>query len=216
MTHTMNTRIRAAKRVIRTTTLIPARRIHTNTRTASIINTNMTRKVKNQKTMGDVIRFGVSMEDELLKSFDQLVSARGYATRSEALRDLIRDALVQSRLAASEQASEVLGSLTLVYDHHAHDLTGQMAEVQHAHHGLVVSVLHVHISEQDCMEVIVLRGRSTEVRALANSLLSLKGVKHGKLFVTFPSHAITDRTGGIASHTHSHVRGSTAVHRRSG
>jgi len=91
MTHTMNTRIRAAKRVIRTSTLIPARRIHTNTRTASIINTNMTRKVKNQKTMGDVIRFGVSMEDELLKSFDQLVSARGYATRSEALRDLIRD-----------------------------------------------------------------------------------------------------------------------------
>ncbi len=141
--------------------------------------------------MSDVLRFGVSIENDLLENFDRLIANRGYATRSEALRDLIRDALVQSRLDAQSQETEVLGSLTLVYDHHAHDLTEQMTELQHASHELVVSVLHVHISHDDCMEVIVLRGQGGKVRTLADSLLSLKGVKHGKLFVTLPSNAIT-------------------------
>lgn len=140
--------------------------------------------------MSNLIRFGVSIENSLLESFDQLVAERGYATRSEALRDLIRDALVQSHLVAKQQGAEVLGSLTLVYDHHARDLSDQMAQLQHEHHGLVVSVLHVHISHDDCMEVIVLRGKVGKVRGLADSLLSLKGVKHGKLFVTLPSHTI--------------------------
>lgn len=141
--------------------------------------------------MSDVLRFGVSIENDLLENFDRLVAGRGYATRSEALRDLIRDALVQSRLDAQPEETEVLGSLTLVYDHHAHDLTEQMTELQHDSHELVVSVLHVHISHDDCMEVIVLRGQAGKVRTLADSLLSLKGVKHGKLFVTLPSNAIT-------------------------
>jgi CopG family nickel-responsive transcriptional regulator len=149
-----------------------------------------------------VLRFGVSIEERLLTSFDNLISRRGYATRSEALRDLIRDSLVQSRIEASQQKIEVIGSLTLVYDHHAHDLTKQMTEIQHAHEGLVISVLHVHISHDDCMEVIVLRGLGKEVSKLADSLLSLKGVKHGKLFVTLPSHlaAIEER----GSHVHHH------------
>ncbi len=155
--------------------------------------------------MSDLLRFGVSIESELLESFDGLVAAQGYATRSEALRDLIRDALVRSRIEAPQQSAEVLGSLSLVYDHHAHDLAHQMAGLQHDHHELVVSVLHVHISHDDCMEVIVLRGSAGEVRALADSLVSLKGVKHGKLFVTLPSRVITGSTistGRTHKHTH--------------
>ncbi len=154
--------------------------------------------------MGDLLRFGVSAEEELLESFDRLVSDRGYATRSEALRDLMRDALIQSRLEAQPHGAEVLGSLTLVYDHHARDLSEKMAELQHDHAGLVVSVLHVHISHDDCMEVIVLRGRAGKVRTLAESLLSLKGVKHGKLFITMPSQALTERTVTATGHAHAH------------
>ncbi len=164
--------------------------------------------------MSDLSRFGVSIEDELLVSFDQLVSDRAYATRSEALRDLMRDALIQSRIEGQqEEGVDVLGSLTLVYDHHAHDLTERMAELQHDHHGLVVSVLHVHISHDDCMELIVLRGGAGEVRALANSLLSLKGVKHGKLFVTIPSHEITERVAAaphLPAHQHAHPHNESA------
>ncbi len=141
--------------------------------------------------MSDLLRFSTSLEEDLLVSFDRLVIERGYATRSEALRDLIRDALVQSRIENRYAAADVLGSLTLVYDHHAHDLAGQMAEAQHARHEVVVSVVHVHVSHDDCMEVLVLRGQSSEVHALADALLSLKGVKHGKLFVTLPSRTIT-------------------------
>ncbi|HVF86135.1 MAG TPA: nickel-responsive transcriptional regulator NikR [Pyrinomonadaceae bacterium] len=153
--------------------------------------------------MSDLLRFGVSIESELLESFDCLVAAQGYATRSEALRDLIRDALVRSRIEAQPQSADVLGSLTLVYDHHAHDLAEQMAALQHSHHGLVVSVLHVHISHDDCMEVIVLRGQAGEVRELADALLSLKGVKHGRLFVTLPAQHIASRKAvAVAAHEH--------------
>ncbi len=163
--------------------------------------------------MSDLLRFGVSIEESLLESFDSLVSNRGYATRSEALRDLIRDALVQSHLEAKQQGAEFMGSLTLVYDHHAHDLTARMNGLQHEHHELVVSVLHVHISHDDCMEVIVLRGRINKIRQLADGLLSLKGVKHGKLFVTTPSHAITAPAASSRAHNHSHDNGKTPLHR---
>ncbi len=152
--------------------------------------------------MSDLLRFGVSIEDSLLENFDRLVSERGYATRSEALRDLIRDALVESRLEKQQETIEVLSSLTLVYDHHARELAEQMAEVQHRHHEMVVSVLHVHVSHDDCMEVIVLRGPCGEVRRLADALLSLKGVKHGRLFTTLPAQAINERAS--IPHTHRH------------
>lgn len=168
--------------------------------------------------MSELSRFGVSVEAELLESFDRLVAERGYATRSEALRDLMRDALVQARLEGQPGGADVLGSLTLVYDHHVHELTERMAELQHDHHGLVVSVLHVHVNHDDCMEVIVLRGQAGEVRSLANSLVSLKGVKHGRLFVTLPSRAITERGGTPPSkrtHTHRHTRGKPAARQHS-
>jgi CopG family transcriptional regulator, nickel-responsive regulator len=96
----------------------------------------------------------------------------------------------------------VLGSLTLVYDHHSREISARMGEVQHEQFGLVVSVLHVHISHDDCMEVIALRGKASDVRELANALLSLKGVKHGKLFLTLPTREIVARKKAAHSHAH--------------
>lgn len=154
--------------------------------------------------MSDLLRFGVSIEDGLLENFDRHIAEQGYTTRSEALRDLIRDALIGSRLDKQQESLQVIGSLTLVYDHHARDLAEQMAEVQHSHHEMVVSVLHVHVSHDDCMEVIVLRGQHLEVRAMANALLSLKGVKHGKLFVTLPTQGISQHASATHAHHHSH------------
>jgi len=174
--------------------------------------------------MSDLLRFGVSIEDDLLQSFDQLIAGRGYATRSEALRDLIRDALVGGRLEKQQEATEVLGSLTLVYDHHAHELAEKMSGIQHGSHEMVVSVLHVHVSHDDCMEVIVLRGQAGKVRKLADALLSLKGVKHGKLFITLPAQVISESAASAHSHNgshadkqeHSHSHGKQDARHRSG
>ncbi len=154
--------------------------------------------------MSDLSRFGVSVEEELLESFDGLIGGQGYANRSEALRDLMRDALVKSQLETSPENGEVLGSLTLVYDHHASDLNDKMNELQHEHHNLVVSVLHVHVSLDDCMEVIVLRGARREIRELADGLLSLKGVKHGRLFVTLAARQMIRRKAASNGQAHSH------------
>ncbi len=153
--------------------------------------------------MSDLSRFGVSVEEELLESFDQLIAGQGYVNRSEALRDLMRDALVKSRLETSPENGEALGSLTLVYDHHASELNDKMNELQHDHHDLVVSVLHVHVNHDDCMEVIVLRGAIREIRRLSDGLLSLKGVKHGRLFVTLPAQEMVGRKATANGHVHS-------------
>ena len=154
--------------------------------------------------MSELSRFGVSVEEILLESFDQLIADQGYDSRSEALRDLMRDALVKSRLEYLPEDAEALASLTLVYDHHATDLNDKMNELQHDNHNLIVSVLHVHVSHDDCMEVIVLRGAVKEIRELSDGLLSLKGVKHGRLFVTLASERIVKQQAGSNGHAHSH------------
>ncbi|MDQ3323926.1 MAG: nickel-responsive transcriptional regulator NikR [Acidobacteriota bacterium] len=141
--------------------------------------------------MSDIIRFGVSIDQDLLENFDRLTGERGYATRSEALRDLIRESLIQQKIDV-ESDTRVLGSLTLVYDHHASNLVQEMGEIQHRFHSLVLSVMHLHVSHDDCMEVIALRGIAAEIVKLSNGLLSLKGIKNGKLFLTLPSSIITD------------------------
>lgn len=140
--------------------------------------------------MSDIIRFGVSIEQDLLENFDRLIAERRYATRSEALRDLIREALIQQKI-ESETETQALGSLTLIYDHHASNLLQEMAQLQHDFHELILSVMHLHVSHNDCMEVIALHGKVAEIVKLANGLLSLKGIKHGKLFLTLPSSVIT-------------------------
>ncbi len=142
--------------------------------------------------MSELSRFGVSAEEELLQNFDRLIGVQGYANRSEALRDLMRDALVKSKIEDAPEASEVLGSLTLVYDHHASDLSEKINALQHDFFNFIVSALHVHINRDDCMEVIVLRGEIQHIRSLAGTILSLKGVKHGKLFITLPAREIVE------------------------
>ena len=132
--------------------------------------------------MSNTVRFGVSMDEDLLAEFDGFCTKRGYATRSEALRDLIRDALVAER-GASEDAP-VVGSLTLVYDHHKSDLTQRLTAAQHDAHHLILATLHVHLDQHNCLEVLALQGKSGEVMALADQLLAVKGVKHGKFVQT--------------------------------
>ena len=132
--------------------------------------------------MHSTVRFGVSMDADLLREFDDFCRLRGYDTRSEALRDLIRDALVEE-LGAKDDAI-VAGTLTLVYDHHKSDLTSRLTAAQHDAHHLVLATLHVHLDHHNCLEVLALRGNSGEVRALADNILAVKGVKHGKFVQT--------------------------------
>lgn len=140
--------------------------------------------------MSELIRFGVSIDQDLLENFDRLNAERGYATRSEALRDLIRETLIQQKI-ETDSAAKVLGSLTLVYDHHARNLAQEMGAIQHDFHDNILSVMHLHVSHDDCMEIIALRGIVSEIVNLSNRLLSLKGIKNGKLFLTLPSSVIT-------------------------
>lgn len=142
--------------------------------------------------MSDIIRFGVSIDQDLLENYDRLINERGYATRSEALRDLIRETLIQQKI-ESQSETEALGSLTIVYDHHASNLLKEMAQIQHSYHELILSVMHLHVSHNDCLELIALRGVVAEIVELANGLLSLKGIKNGKLFLTLPSSEIIEK-----------------------
>ena len=132
--------------------------------------------------MGATIRFGVSLDSDLLEKFDQLCADRCYQTRSEAIRDLIRNTLIQRD--NEETDTEIAGTLTLVYDHHRSDLAQRLTEMQHDEHHLVLSTLHVHLDHDNCLEVLVLRGPGELVRNLGQKLISTKGVKHGKLTLT--------------------------------
>ena len=132
--------------------------------------------------MGETVRFGISMDDKLLESFDRLIERKGYANRSEAIRDLIRAAQVEFEWEEGEK--EGVGTVTLVYNHHVRDLSDKLTEQQHAHHDQIISALHVHLDAHNCLEVLVVRGKAREVRRIADELIGVKGVKHGKLVMT--------------------------------
>lgn len=132
--------------------------------------------------MSDLHRFGISIDERLLASFDELISRKGYQNRSEAVRDLIRNTLVEDQWNRGDE--ETVGTLTLVYDHHTRDLADKLTEQQHHHHDAIVSALHVHLDAHHCLEVIVVKGKAREVRHLADELIGTKGVKHGKLVTT--------------------------------
>ena len=132
--------------------------------------------------MTELTRISISLEDTLLKAFDGYLATKGYATRSEAIRDLIRDRLVREQ--GAQPAGEQVAVVTLVYDHHARELAARLIDKQHHHHELVVSSLHVHLGERHCLEVTVLRGPSEEVRHLGDDLLATKGVLHGDMTFT--------------------------------
>ena len=129
--------------------------------------------------MAELTRFGISIDERLLQRFDALLQDKGYVNRSEAIRDLIRAALVEQEWARGDE--ETVGTVTLVYDHHTRDLADRLTEQQHAHHDAIVSALHVHLDAHHCLEVVVVRGKAKEVRRLADELIGTKGVKHGKL-----------------------------------
>lgn len=122
------------------------------------------------------------MEDDLLARFDELIAGRGYSTRSEAIRDLVRADLVDAEW--SDPEADVVGTITIVYEHHEHELSNVLAELQHEHHELVVCTTHVHLDAHNCLEVIVVRGRSGAVKHIADTLISTRGVKHGRLVST--------------------------------
>jgi CopG family transcriptional regulator, nickel-responsive regulator len=124
----------------------------------------------------------VAIDASLLEKFDRLIAQRGYTNRSEAFRDLIRDDLV--RKDAESPDSQVIGTVTLVYDHHVRLLQEKLTAIQHDHHHSILSTLHVHLDHDNCLEVLVVRGRSAEVRKVADALTSTKGVKHGRLVIT--------------------------------
>ncbi len=134
--------------------------------------------------MTGLVRFTVSIEQQLLDQFDQYIATKGYTNRSEAVRDLMRSALVEQEWNLGQ--GDQVATVTLVYDHHVRDLADRLAAVQHDHFECVVSTLHVHLSHDLCLEVLVLRGEAAAIKLLAESLLAIKGVQHGKIVFTGP------------------------------
>jgi CopG family nickel-responsive transcriptional regulator len=132
--------------------------------------------------MAALSRIGVAIDSDLLDRFDRLISQRGYTNRSEAFRDLIRDELVERVWEQPE--SRVVGTVTLVYDHHVRMLNEKLTDLQHEFHQSILSTLHVHLDHDHCLEVLVVKGNASIVRHIADVLISTKGVKHGKLTIT--------------------------------
>jgi CopG family nickel-responsive transcriptional regulator len=144
--------------------------------------------------VGILSRIGIALDSELLKRFDRSIARRGYTNRSEAFRDLIRDRLVTEQTAAPDAI--VVGTVTLIYDHHASGITEKLTEAQHEHHELVLSTSHAHLDHDSCLEVLIVHGKSAKVEKFADLLIGLKGVQHGRLVMTVPAHA--------SEHTHKH------------
>jgi len=129
-----------------------------------------------------LIRFGVSMEKSLLRQFDSLCSRKGYENRSEAIRDLIRNLLIENAL--QDENTEGVGALTLVYNHHQRELEEKLTGYQHHHLHAIISSMHVHLNPHLCLEVLLLRGKAKEIKKIADGLIATKGVQHGKLVLT--------------------------------
>ncbi len=132
--------------------------------------------------MAELIRFGVSINEELLEQFDQLIVQKGCQNRSEAIRDLIRNQLVELEWGNDEE--EVAGTITLIYNHHVRGLSDLLLELQHNYFQMILSTMHLHLDHHNCLEVLAVKGTSGQVRQFAERLISVKGVKHGKLTIT--------------------------------
>lgn len=131
-------------------------------------------------------RFGVSIEAQLLDQFDQLIEKKGYTNRSEAIRDLIRDYLVED--AWRDEEGIAMGTITLVYNHHLREMSDKLTDLQHQHHEQIISVLHVHLDAHHCLEVLVVKGNKADIQMIAGRLSSTRGVKHCKLVTTTTGH----------------------------
>jgi CopG family nickel-responsive transcriptional regulator len=129
--------------------------------------------------MAELERIGISLDKDLLSQFDALIARQGYQSRSEAVRDLVRQQLSQERL--GDPKSEAVAAVFLVYDHHAANLSEKLISIQHSHLLHAISSLHVHLDEHDCLEIIVLRGQVGEINKVGENILSMKGVKLGRV-----------------------------------
>ena len=138
--------------------------------------------------MDKTTRFGVSLDAALLSDFDEYIRKKGYTNRSEAIRDLIRDKLVERDWEVG--STIVAGTVTVVYDHHRLDLPARLNDLQHDHHNLVISTVHVHLDRHNCLEVIILKGRAIDVKAFGERLISQRGIKHGKLTLTTTGYGL--------------------------
>jgi CopG family nickel-responsive transcriptional regulator len=137
--------------------------------------------------MKKLVRFGVSLDQKLLQTFDRHIERRRYTNRSEALRDLIRDNLVGEEW---DENKETVGTITFVYDHHVRDLTAKLTDIQHDYQGRILSGMHIHLDHDHCLEVLVVKGRGSDIKQVADALVSVKGVKHGKLTMTTTGKAL--------------------------
>jgi len=129
-----------------------------------------------------IVRFGVSIPQELLDKFDQIIEEKGYVNRSEAIRDLIRDFIVRHEWEVGDE--EVAGTITMLYNHDEAEVVKELLDLQHDYLEEIVSSLHVHMDEHNCLEVVIVKGKAHRIKEIADRLLSLKGVKHGKLVMT--------------------------------
>jgi len=141
----------------------------------------MRRLVRRVNILSDLSRFGVSIEEELLEKFDNMIAA-GYNNRSEAIRDLIREKIMEKKIENSE--NEVVGSLTLLFDHHHRELSEKMITIQHKYPQVFKSTMHLHLSHDICLEVLVVQGQAGELQKIADKLVGLKGVYQGKLTIS--------------------------------
>lgn len=128
--------------------------------------------------MPKVFRFGISLEKDLLDKFDRLIREKNYTNRSEAFRDLIREDLVKAEW---KKNKEIVGAITLIYDHHKRELVNKLMDIQHDFGDSIISSQHIHLDHNNCLEIIAVKGSSKEAQKLADSLKSVKGVKHGTL-----------------------------------
>ncbi|MHC4138606.1 MAG: nickel-responsive transcriptional regulator NikR [Planctomycetota bacterium] len=129
--------------------------------------------------MEEIVRFGVSMDSKLLKQFDKYINQKGYANRSEAIRDLIRSNLVEEEWEVGK--GETVGTITIIYNHHKRELTDTLTNIQHKYHASMISTMHVHLDSHNCLEVLVVKGKAREIKIIADRLIGTKGVIHGKL-----------------------------------
>ena len=128
-----------------------------------------------------LVRFGVSLEGELLRRFDAFIGDEGYDNRSKAIADLIRKEFVSD---AFRRGADVAGAVTIVYDHHKREVVNHILDIQHDHGGIIISSQHVHLDHDNCLEIVAVKGRGAQVKLLADALKSIKGVKHATLSVT--------------------------------
>jgi CopG family transcriptional regulator, nickel-responsive regulator len=137
--------------------------------------------------MSILFRFGISVDKTLLDKFDRLIREQKYTNRSEAFRDLIREALVKT---AWKQGREVAGAITFIYDHHQRDLLNKIVDIQHHFQKLIISTQHIHLDGENCLEIVAVKGNATEVQKLADRLKSIKGVRHGTLSMSSTGRGI--------------------------